>query len=272
MDLYARPLKRGGAWMDECLTRRYREDGVLQLPVTYLVCNFTRPVDEKGSLLTHDEVVTMFHEFGHSLNHLLTKIDIADVSGINGVPWDAVELPSQFNENFAWQEEVLNFLSSHVDSGKPLPKEKLDALIRAKNFESAMAMLRQIEFALFDFKLHLNYDESKGARIFETLDEVKQKVAVTPQYKDSRFPNGFTHIFAGGYAAGYYSYKWAEVLAADAFSRFEEEGIFSKKAGRDFEEFILACGGAYDMMDNYEDFRGRRPTVDALLKQSGIEC
>lgn len=272
MDLYARPLKRGGAWMDECLTRRYREDGVLQLPVTYLVCNFTRPVDEKGSLLTHDEVVTMFHEFGHSLNHLLTKIDIADVSGINGVPWDAVELPSQFNENFAWQEEVLNFLSSHVDSGKPLPKEKLDALIRAKNFESAMAMLRQIEFALFDFKLHLNYDESKGARIFETLDEVKQKVAVTPQYKDSRFPNGFTHIFAGGYAAGYYSYKWAEVLAADAFSRFEEEGIFSKNAGRDFEEFILACGGAYDMMDNYEDFRGRRPTVDALLKQSGIEC
>lgn len=272
MDLYARPGKRGGAWMDECLTRRYRADGVLQLPVTYLVCNFTRPVDEKGSLLTHDEVLTMFHEFGHSLNHLLTKIDIADVSGINGVPWDAVELPSQFNENFAWQEEVLNFLSSHIETHKPLPKDKLEAILKAKNFESAMAMLRQIEFALFDFKLHLNYDRSRGARIFETLDEVKKQVAVVPQYKDSRFPNGFTHIFAGGYAAGYYSYKWAEVLAADAFSRFEEEGIFSKQAGRDFEELILSSGGAYDMMENYEDFRGRRPTVDALLKHSGIGC
>ncbi len=270
VDLYARPGKRGGAWMDECLTRRYREDGVLQLPVTYLVCNFTRPVGRKESLLTHDEVVTVFHEFGHSLNHLLTKIDISDVSGINGVPWDAVELPSQFNENYAWQEEVLKFLSSHTKTKKSLPKEKLDAILAAKNFHSAMAMLRQIEFALFDFKLHLDYDPEKGARIFETLDEVKKQVAVTPQFADARFPNGFTHIFAGGYCAGYYSYKWAEVLAADAFSRFEEEGIFNKQAGQDFEDLILSCGGASDPMKNFEEFRGHKPSVDALLKQSGI--
>lgn len=167
MDLYARPGKNGGAWMDECLTRRYRDDGTLQLPVAYLVCNFTRPVNDNISELTHDEVVTIFHEFGHSLNQLLTKIDIADVSGINGVPWDAVELPSQFNENFAWQEEVLNFLSSHVKTGKPLPKDKLDAVLAAKNFESAMAMLRQIEFALFDFRIHLEYDPNKGGRILK---------------------------------------------------------------------------------------------------------
>ena len=178
MDLYARPGKNGGAWMDECLTRRYRDDGTLQLPVAYLVCNFTRPVNGNISELTHDEVVTIFHEFGHSLNQLLTKIDIADVSGINGVPWDAVELPSQFNENFAWQEEVLNFLSSHVKTGKPLPKDKLDAVLAAKNFESAMAMLRQIEFALFDFRIHLEYDPNKGGRIFEILNEVKKQVAV----------------------------------------------------------------------------------------------
>ncbi len=271
MDLYARPGKNGGAWMDECLTRRYRNDGVLQLPVTYLICNFSRPVGRKVSLLTHDEVVTMFHEFGHSLNHLLTKIDIADVSGINGVPWDAVELPSQFNENFAWQEEVLNFLSSNITTHKPLPKEKLEALLKAKNFESAMAMLRQIEFALFDFRIHLEYDESKGGRIFEILNDVKSKVAVTPQFKDSRFPNNFTHIFSGGYSAGYYSYKWAEVLAADAFSKFEEDGIFNKETGREFMELILASGGAYDPLKNFEEFRGRKPEVDALLKQSGID-
>ena len=271
MDLYARPGKNGGAWMDECLTRRYRFDGALQLPVTYLVCNFTRPVDGKESQLTHDEVVTLFHEFGHSLNHLLTKIDIADVSGINGVPWDAVELPSQFNENFAWQEEVLNFLSGHVKTGEPIPKEKIDSILAAKNFESAMSMLRQIEFALFDFRIHLEYDESKGGRVFEILNEVKKQVAVAPQFKDSRFPNNFTHIFSGGYSAGYYSYKWAEVLAADAFSKFEEDGIFNKQTGRDFEELILACGGASDPMKNFEEFRGRKPSVDALLDQSGIK-
>ena len=272
MDLYARPGQNGGAWMDECLTRRYRADGALQLPVAYLICNFTRPVNGKYSELTHDEVVTMFHEFGHTLNQLLTKIDISDVSGINGVPWDAVELPSQFNENFAWQEEVLKFLSSHVKTHEPLPKEKLDAVLKAKNFESAMAMLRQIEFALFDFRIHLEYDPSLGGRIFEILNEVKKEVAVVPNFKDSRFPNNFTHIFSGGYAAGYYSYKWAEVLAADAFSLFEEKGIFNKSVGKSFEELILACGGASDPMKNFEDFRGRKPSVDALLKQSGIEA
>ena len=272
MDLYARPGKNGGAWMDECLTRRYRADGALQLPVAYLICNFTRPVNGKYSELTHDEVVTMFHEFGHTLNQLLTKIDISDVSGINGVPWDAVELPSQFNENFAWQEEVLKFLSSHVKTHEPLPKEKLDAVLKSKNFESAMAMLRQIEFALFDFRIHLEYDPSLGGRIFEILNEVKKEVAVVPNFKDSRFPNNFTHIFSGGYAAGYYSYKWAEVLAADAFSLFEEKGIFNKSVGKSFEELILACGGASDPMKNFEDFRGRKPSVDALLKQSGIEA
>ena len=272
MDLYARPGKNGGAWMDECLTRRYRADGALQLPVAYLICNFTRPVNGKYSELTHDEVVTMFHELGHTLNQLLTKIDISDVSGINGVPWDAVELPSQFNENFAWQEEVLKFLSSHVKTHEPLPKEKLDAVLKAKNFESAMAMLRQIEFALFDFRIHLEYDPSLGGRIFEILNEVKKEVAVVPNFKDSRFPNNFTHIFSGGYAAGYYSYKWAEVLAADAFSLFEEKGIFNKSVGKSFEELILACGGASDPMKNFEDFRGRKPSVDALLKQSGIEA
>ena len=272
MDLYARPGKNGGAWMDECLTRRYRADGALQLPVAYLICNFTRPVNGKYSELTHDEVVTMFHEFGHTLNQLLTKIDISDVSGIYGVPWDAVELPSQFNENFAWQEEVLKFLSSHVKTHEPLPKEKLDAVLKAKNFESAMAMLRQIEFALFDFRIHLEYDPSLGGRIFEILNEVKKEVAVVPNFKDSRFPNNFTHIFSGGYAAGYYSYKWAEVLAADAFSLFEEKGIFNKSVGKSFEELILACGGASDPMKNFEDFRGRKPSVDALLKQSGIEA
>ena len=272
MDLYARPGKNGGAWMDECLTRRYRADGALQLPVAYLICNFTRPVNGKYSELTHDEVVTMFHEFGHTLNQLLTKIDISDVSGINGVPWDAVELPSQFNENFAWQEEVLKFLSSHVKTHEPLPKEKLDAVLKAKNFESAMAMLRQIEFALFDFRIHLEYDPSLGGRIFEILNEVKKEVAVVPNFKDSRFPNNFTHIFSGGYAAGYYSYKWAEVLAADAFSLFEEKGIFNKSVGKSFEELILACGGASDPMKNFEDFRGRKPSVDALLKQRGIEA
>ena len=271
MDLYARPGKRGGAWMDECQTRRYRDDGFLQLPATYLVCNFTRPVGDSKTYLTHDEVTTLFHEFGHALNHLLTKIDIPGVSGINGVPWDAVELPSQFNENFAWQEEVLKFLSFSEKTKSSLPKDKLDALNKAKNYHSAMAMLRQIEFALFDFRIHYEYDKSKGARIFEILDDVKKEVSVVPNYENSRFPNCFTHIFSGGYAAGYYSYKWAEVLAADAFSVFEKNGIFDKQTANDFEDLILACGGAYDPLVNIEKFLGRKPSVDSLLKQSGIK-
>ncbi len=272
IDLYARDGKRGGAWMDEAMSRRYRYDGSLQLPVAYLVCNFTPPMNGKDSQLTHDEVVTLFHEFGHGLNQLLTRIDIADVSGINGVPWDAVELPSQFNENYAWQEEVLNFLSAHETTKEPLPKDKLDALIKAKNFESAMAMLRQLEFALFDFRLHLEYDPEKGSRVYEILGKVKDLVSVVPQYADARFPDSFSHIFAGGYAAGYYSYKWAEVLAADAFGRFEEEGIFNEKAGEDFKDYILACGGASDPMKGFISFRGRKPEVDALLRQSGISA
>ena len=271
MDLYARQGKRGGAWMDECLTRRYRADGLLQLPVAYVECNFTPPVNGRESQLTHDEVVTVFHEFGHALNQLLTRIDVPDVSGINGVPWDAVELPSQFNENFAWQEEVLNFLSSDVTSGEPMPKNMLDALINARNFESAMAMLRQLEFAIFDMRIHLEYDEAKGGRILEILHEVKERVAVVPQYDHERFANGFTHIFAGGYAAGYYSYKWAEVLAADAFKRFEDEGLFTSTAGRDFKNCVLAIGGSEDAMESYIAFRGRKPSVDALLELSGIE-
>lgn len=270
LDLYAREGKRGGAWMDECQSRRYRKDGALQLPVAYLVCNFTPPVGGKQAQLTHGEVVTLFHEFGHGLNQLLTRIDIADVSGINGVPWDAVELPSQFNEEFAWQSEVLNFLSSKVSTGEPLPEEKLKALLAAKNYHSAMAMLRQLEFAIFDFKLHLDYLPELGGRIFETQRMVRDEVAVVPQYPDSRFANSFTHIFAGGYAAGYYSYKWAEVLAADAFGRLLEEGIFSGRAGRDFRDCILAVGGAEDPMTAFVKFRGRKPSVDALLKQSGI--
>lgn len=271
IDLFAREGKQGGAWMDECMSRRYRSDGSLQLPVAYLVCNFTPPVEGKESQLTHEEVVTLFHEFGHGLNQLLTRIDIADVSGINGVPWDAVELPSQFNENFAWQSEVLSFLSSHESTADPLPKEKLEALIKSKNFESAMAMLRQLEFALFDFRLHLDYDPEKGARLYEVLKQVKDLVAVIPQYALSRFPDSFSHIFAGGYAAGYYSYKWAEVLAADAFGRFLEEGIFNEKAGADFRDYILAVGGASDPMKGFVAFRGRKPSVDALLAQEDIK-
>ena len=220
--------------------------------------------------LTHGEVVTLFHEFGHGLNQLLTRIDISDVSGINGVPWDAVELPSQFNEEFAWQQEVLNFLSSKVGTGEPLPADKLKALLDAKNFQSAMSMLSQLEFALFDFTLHLNYDPAKGGQVYETQQQVCAEVSVVPRYPNSRFPNSFTHIFAGGYAAGYYSYKWAEVLAADAFGRFLEEGIFNKAVGQSFRDNILAMGGACDPLEAFVAFRGRKPSVDALLVQSGI--
>ncbi|MCR5085415.1 MAG: M3 family metallopeptidase [Succinivibrionaceae bacterium] len=271
VDLYAREGKRGGAWMEEGVTRRYCEDGTLQLPVTFLVCNFTPPVGNRASQLTHSEVVTLFHEFGHSLNHLLTRIDVAEVSGIQGVPWDAVELPSQLNENFAWQEEVLSYLSGHATTGAPLPHEKVEALLRARNFESAMAMLRQLEFALFDFRIHLEYDPAKGGRVYEILNEIKDQVAVVPRYPNSRFPDSFSHVFAGGYDAGYYSYKWAEVLAADAFGRFEEEGVLSPRVGADFCRLILSVGGAADPLDQFRAFRGRDPEVDALLRQSGIE-
>ena len=256
--------------MDECLTRRVRPDGTLQLPVTYLVCNFTRPVDGGESQLTHTEVVTLFHEFGHALNHLLTRVDVSEVSGINGVPWDVVELPSQFNENFAWQKEALPLLSAHVKTGASLPEDRIAALIAAKNFQSALAMLRQLEFALFDFRIHLEYDPAAGGRVREILSEVRRAVCVVPVSPLNRFANSFTHVFAGGYAAGYYSYKWAEVLAADAFGRFLEEGVFSPGAGADFKRLILASGGAGDPLAAFISFRGREPQVEALLRQSGI--
>lgn len=271
VDLYAREGKQGGAWMDECLTRRYRSDGTLQLPVAYVECNFRPPRDKEEALLTHDDVVTLFHEFGHALNQLLTRVDIPDVSGINGVPWDAVELPSQFNENFAWQAQALGFISKNVNTGAPLGEDMIERLMRARNFEAAMMMLRQLEFAIFDMRLHAEYDPQKGGRVMEILREVQKRVRVTPVYENDRFPDSFSHIFAGGYAAGYYSYKWAEVLSADAFGRFLEEGIFSKKAGASFRDNILAVGGSRDEMKSFIAFRGRKPQIEALLVQSGIK-
>lgn len=269
LDLYARIGKRGGAWMDDCRVRRNTPHG-LQKPVAYLTCNFNGPVDGKPALFTHDEVTTLFHEFGHGIHHMLTKIDVAGVSGINGVPWDAVELPSQFMENWCWQEEALAEISGHYETGEPLPKAMLDKMLAAKNFQSGMMMLRQLEFSLFDFRLHHEYDSAKGARIQETLDEVRRQVAVLIPPAFNRFQHGFAHIFAGGYAAGYYSYKWAEVLSADAFSRFEEEGIFNPDTGRSFLHNILEMGGSAEPMDLFKQFMGREPSIDALLRHSGI--
>ncbi|MCL1120929.1 oligopeptidase A [Shewanella seohaensis] len=269
LDLYARTGKRGGAWMDDCRVRRNTPHG-LQKPVAYLTCNFNGPVDGKPALFTHDEVTTLFHEFGHGIHHMLTKIDVAGVSGINGVPWDAVELPSQFMENWCWQEEALAEISGHYETGEPLPKAMLDKMLAAKNFQSGMMMLRQLEFSLFDFRLHHEYDPAKGARIQETLDEVRRQVAVLIPPSFNRFQHGFAHIFAGGYAAGYYSYKWAEVLSADAFSRFEEEGIFNPDTGRSFLHNILEMGGSAEPMDLFKQFMGREPSIDALLRHSGI--
>lgn len=269
-DLYARARKRGGAWMDDCMGRRYRRDGHLQHPVAYLTCNFNAPVDGKPALFTPDEVVTLFHEFGHGLHHMLTKIDVSGVAGINGVPWDAVELPSQFLENWCWEPEALAFISSHYETGEPLPQDDLDKLLAAKNFQSAMQMVRQLEFALFDFRMHLEYDPALGGRVQTILDEVRAQVAVITPPAFNRFQHSFSHIFGGGYAAGYYSYKWAEVLSSDAFSRFEEEGVFNAETGADFRHFILEKGGSQDPMSLFKAFRGREPKIDALLRHSGI--
>ncbi len=269
LDLYARPHKRGGAWMDDCIGRRFRQDGTLQRPVAYLTCNFNGPVGDKPALFTHDEVVTLFHEFGHGLHHMLTQIDVAGVAGIHGVPWDAVELPSQFMENWCWEPEALAFLSGHHETGEPLPQAELDRLLAAKNFQSAMQMLRQLEFSLFDFRLHHEFDPAQGARVQAVLDDVRQ-LSVFPAPAFNRFQHSFSHIFAGGYAAGYYSYKWAEVLSADAFSRFEEEGIFNAKTGADFLHQILEMGGSRSPMELFRAFRGREPTIDALLRHCGI--
>lgn len=269
LDLYAREGKRGGAWMDVCRSRRQTPNG-LQKPVAYLTCNFNGPVGDKPALFTHDEVTTLFHEFGHGIHHMLTQIDVGGVSGISGVAWDAVELPSQFMENWCWSGEALAEISGHYQSGEPLPKAMLDKMLAAKNFQSGMAMVRQLEFSLFDFRLHHEYDPAVGARVQQVLDEVRQQVAVVIPPEFNRFQNGFSHIFAGGYAAGYYSYKWAEVLSADAFSRFEEEGIFNEDTGRSFLHNILEKGGSDEPMTLFVNFRGREPNIDALLRHSGI--
>lgn len=270
LDLYAREHKRGGAWMDECRVRRNNESGELQTPVAYLTCNFNRPVGDKPALFTHDEVVTLFHEFGHGIHHMLTQVETGAVSGINGVPWDAVELPSQFLENWCWEEDALAFISGHFETGEPLPKEMLEKMLAAKNFQSAMFILRQLEFGLFDFTLHTEFDPEVGPRVLDTLAEVKSKVAVLPSLEWNRFSHSFSHIFAGGYSAGYYSYLWAEVLSSDAFSRFEEEGIFNTETGQSFLNNILEMGGSEEPMELFKRFRGREPQIDALLRHSGI--
>ncbi|WP_254275977.1 oligopeptidase A [Halomonas sp. 3H] len=271
LDLYAREGKRGGAWMDECRVRRL-EGEALQLPVAYLTCNFTRPVGDRPALLTHDEVTTLFHEFGHGLHHMLTRQTIADISGINGVAWDAVELPSQFMENFCWERDGLDLIAGHVDSGEPLPGELLDRLQAARNFQSAMGMVRQLEFSIFDLRLHHELKAPSAAEIQALLDEVRDTVSVVPRADFNRFQNGFGHIFAGGYAAGYYSYKWAEVLSADAWSAFEEAGIFDPETGRRFRTEILEAGGARDAAELFRAFRGREPSVEPLLRHSGIRA
>lgn len=268
LDLFARSNKRGGAWMDECRVRRQTEQG-LQLPIAYLVTNFTPAVKGEPALLTHQEVTTLLHEFGHGLQHMLTQIDVAAVSGINGVPWDAVELASQFLENWCYEPAALALMSGHYQTQEPLPDTLLDKLIAAKNFQSAMQMVRQLEFALFDFKLHLA--DGASVDIQALLDAVREQVSVVPVVPENRFQHSFSHIFAGGYAAGYYAYKWAEVLSADAFARFQQEGIFNPQTGQDFLRHILQTGGSDDALVLFTRFRGREPQVEALLRQSGIQ-
>ncbi|MDO4775999.1 MAG: M3 family metallopeptidase [Cardiobacteriaceae bacterium] len=267
LDPYARAKKQGGAWMDGATSRMRTADG-LQLPVAYLVCNFTPPVGGDEAYLTHSEVTTLFHEFGHGLHHMLTDIDVYSVSGINGVEWDAVEQPSQFMENFCYDRESLTLMTAHRETGEPLPDEMYDKLIAAKNFQSAMGLLRQLEFSLFDFRLHTAAEKGKDALAVHR--RIRDHVAVTPAYADNRFPMHFSHIFAGGYAAGYYSYKWAEVLSADSFAAFEEEGIFNPETGKRFRDEILAVGGSRPSMESFIAFRGRKPQVDALLRHTGI--
>ena len=269
LDLYARENKRGGAWMDECINR-YHIDGKTQLPVAYLTCNLTPPLGDEPALFTHDEVITLFHEFGHGLHHLLTQIDVPDVAGINGVEWDAVELPSQFMENFCWEYDALRLFARHYQNGEALPQDLYERMLAARNFQSALQMLRQIEFSLFDIRLHQQTDITTAAQIQQTLDQVREDIAVVKTPAIDRFQNGFSHIFAGGYAAGYYSYKWAEVLSADAFAAFEEEGIFNPGTGQRFLQCVLEMGGSRPAMESFRCFRGREPDIEALLRHSGI--
>ena len=268
-DLYARTKKRGGAWMDDCVGRKKINDQI-QTPIAYLTCNFTPPTSTEPSLLSHDDVTTLFHEFGHGLQHMLTKIDYLGVSGINGVEWDAVELPSQFMENWCWEQEALALISGHYQTGEPLTDTLFNKMLAAKNFQAGMMTVRQLEFSLFDFRIHKDYDPEKGARIYPILEQVRAQVAVINPPKFNRFAHSFSHIFAGGYAAGYYSYKWAEVLSSDAFSLFEEKGIFDPETGKLFLTTILETGGSEDAMALFIKFRGRKPTIDALLKHNGI--
>lgn len=269
LDLYARNNKRGGAWMDEAITRRV-VDGKLTTPVAYLTCNFSAPVGGKPALFTHDEVITMFHEFGHGLHHMLTKVDDYSVSGIKGVEWDAVELPSQFMENFCWEWEVLRHMTQHVDTGAQLPRELFDKMVAAKNFQAGMQTVRQVEFSLFDITLHSSFDPNGTKTPLQLIEEIRDQVAVVRPPIWNRFPNNFSHIFAGGYAAGYYSYKWAEVLSADAYSLFEEKGGLSAEAGQQFWQEILAKGGSRPAMESFIAFRGREPSIEALLRHNGM--
>jgi oligopeptidase A len=269
LDLYARNSKRGGAWMDDVITRRRKDSGI-QTPVAYLNCNFSPPVGNKPALFTHDEVITLFHESGHGLHHLLTEVEDLGVSGINGVEWDAVELPSQFMENFCWEWEVLRGMTRHGDTGKALPRDLFDKMLAAKNFQSGLQTLRQIEFALFDMLMHSNFEAGGGKGVLQLLDEVRAEVAVLIPPAFHRFPHSFSHIFSSGYAAGYYSYKWAEVLSADAYSLFEENGVLNPDVGARFRSEILAMGGSRGAMQSFTAFRGREPNIDALLRHSGL--
>lgn len=269
LDLYARKNKRGGAWMDDCASRM-DIGGYQQLPVAYLTCNFTPPIGDQPALLTHNEVQTLFHEFGHGLHHMLTLVDYPAVSGINGVSWDAVELPSQFLENWCWEREALDLISGHVDSGQPIPDELFERMLAARNFQSAMQMIRQLEFAIFDMRVHTEYLPEKGGRIYEILNDVRQHLVIIQPPEFNRFAHGFSHIFGGGYAAGYYSYKWAEVLSADAYSLFEDNGVFDRKSGDSFMRNILEQGGCRDPMELYINFRGRKPDINALLRHAGL--
>jgi oligopeptidase A len=270
LDLYARSDKRGGAWMADCRNRRLDAEHTLHLPVAFLVCNFTPPGAAQPALLTHDEVTTLFHEFGHGLHHMLTRVDVAAVAGINGVAWDAVELPSQFLENWCWQEEALGLISGHYRTGESLPEALLKKMLAARHFQAGMQMMRQLEFALFDFRLHMEYQPSAPVPVLQVLNAVRAQVSVVSAPEYNRFAHSFSHIFAGGYAAGYYSYKWAELLSADAFSRFEEEGIFNPHTGQAFLQGILEAGGTQDAADLFRVFRGRDPDSAALLRHSGL--
>jgi len=272
LDVYARPNKRGGAWMADCKVRRRTSNGDIQLPVAFLTCNFNGPVGDKPALLTHNEVTTLFHEFGHGLHHMLTQVEEGPVSGINGVAWDAVELPSQFMENWCWEKEAIPMMSGHYETNDALPDNMLDKMLAAKNFQSAMQMVRQLEFSLFDFSIHCNYQihQDENLSIHDELSNIREQVAVIAPPEFNRFECSFSHIFAGGYAAGYYSYKWAEVLSADAFSLFEENGIFDAKSGAAFKSHVLEQGGSKEPMDLFVAFRGREPKVDALLRHSGL--